>query len=341
MLVRRIDSRVWFLGCVGVVLVAILSIVRSQLFARNPTLLSAAASCDLLFTLPLLYYVFVIRTRIAKPITLVPAFLGCLTLARWILPTEGRLFLHPFVFVSPPLELVSIGLLLWRIRRYFEERKQTSGEDSGDWLERLQHGMKAILGDNRLNALLATEIAVFYFGVVGWFLKPQLIPGATTSTCYRKSGWGGLVGVLSFLVVVEGSVIHVLLSQHSVLAAWMWNAFDLYALLFLFADFQALRLRPLVLTAESLTIRLGLRWQGTVPLAKIATMEKFAGIKREWSRSNYVKIAVASEPEILLTLREPIEFTGILGMKRQVFYIGLSVDEPGLIKQLREGIENQ
>ena len=334
MTLRRTDSRLIFAMSAILILVVCVRIVRSAAFVLNPALLSGAVACDLLITVPALYYFCVVRTKRAAPLTLLPVLLAGLTAVRWLTPVAAQVLLRPLMLISAPLEILSLGLLTYRIYRM--RRTETPDEDkSGDGLERFCRRAKAAAGDTLLVNLGLTEMAVFYYGLGGWFLHPVALQG-DAFTCHRKSGWGALLGVLIFLIGVEGMAVHFALTSWNVYAAWIWNAFDLYLILWVLADYQAMRLRPLLLTETTLVARLGLRWSGKIGLENIVSVVPFSEKEAQSGGGNYQKIALLSDPEFLITLKDPVVFSGLLGRTKRVRRVGVRVDDPALFSRLQQ-----
>jgi hypothetical protein len=336
MIARQAPVFLPFAALSALVLAVCLCLLQSGAVQQNPAI-AAAMTFDLTVTVPALYYLLLVRPKRAPAISLLPVFLACVRVAHLLLPTGHQSFLRPLMFVAAPLEFVAIGLLIQRVRRIAAHR--TDGDViATDPMERLALGAREVYGDNRAVEFLITELSVFYFSLASWWSRATTPEGMTAITCYRKSSWGLLVGVLTFCVLMEGSVAHVMLQRWSIAGAWIWTALDLYAILWLLADFQALRLRPHLLSAEHLHIRFGLRWSGVVPLGQIAAVKPFRASSREPRARDYFKLALLSAPEFVVILREPVEFRGLAGIRRRVTRIGLATDDPGLLARLQEAI---
>lgn len=333
MTLRRMDPRLSFALFAIAALSVLATLSHSAAFALHPAVFAAAITADLLGVIPLLYYVLVVRTKRAAPFTLLPVFVAGLTAVKLLIPADARGFLQPLLALSMPLEIGSLGLLAYRM---YQRRGQIASADalSGDGFERFSRRATALTNGNILIELALTELSVFYYGVCGWFVRP-VAPIGEAFTCHRKSGWSAILGVLIFLVIAEGSVVHLALAQWNLYAAWIWNAFDAYLILFLLADYQAMRHRPILLTGTTLLARLGLRWSAEIPLERIATIAPFT-LRNAPDKAGYQKIALLGDPEFVLTLTEPIAFSGPLGRKKSVTHIGIRTDDPALFVRLQE-----
>ncbi len=87
---------------------------------------------------------------------------------------------------------------------------------------------------------------------------------------HRHTGWLLYLGVVLVLVLVEGAVVHLLLAIFaSPLAAWVVTGLTAYSALWLVGDAHALRHGGVVVAADGLDLRIGVRWTGVVPWSAI------------------------------------------------------------------------
>lgn len=335
MVVRARSSYTAFLLAAGVVLAVCIGLLRSSLFARSPEIGALGVACDISLTIPLLYYLCVVRSGRAPLVSLLPVFLICLAVANRVVPAGHLPSLGWLRLLAAPLELVSIGSLVVCARQALRNVR-TAEAQTGDAFERFQLGVRAAFGNNRLLEFLVTEIAFVYYGLFAWRRRVSVPEGATATTCYKKSGWSTILGVLIFLILIESTIVHLVLQRWSGTAVWIWDALDLYGILWLLGDYQALRLRPLLLTPDALHVRFGLRWSGTVPLHLIERIEKVSFRDPTPKGPDVLKIALLSEPEYVVTLREPVTFQGLLGRQKAVRHLTLCVDDAQLFERLRK-----
>src|SRR5262245_60723420 len=66
------------------------AVLRSRVFALNPDMAAWGVTFDLTLTIPLVYYVAVIRTGRARPITIAPVFVVCVAVAARLIPHEQQ-----------------------------------------------------------------------------------------------------------------------------------------------------------------------------------------------------------------------------------------------------------
>src|ERR1700688_2850412 len=91
------------------------TILHSRLFALNPELGAWGVTFDLAITIPLVYYFAVVRTGVAKPITIAPVFVIGVAIAARLIPHGQQAFVRELRWVAAPLELVTLALVGGRL----------------------------------------------------------------------------------------------------------------------------------------------------------------------------------------------------------------------------------
>ncbi len=327
--------------CAVAILFVCYGIIRSGIFQQKPAIGAAGITFDLTITMAGLYYLLVVRPGRAPALSVIPVLLVGVRVAYLLLPASQHNILQPLVFVVAPLEIFSMGWLIYRVRRTVTHKSSSAATSTDDPLQRFEAGLRSLYGNARFIDFVMAELSVFYFAIIGHHF-PQPVPeGTVVITSYKKRGWEGMMALIAFLIVLEGTVVHIALQQWSSTAAWVWTAFDGYAILLVAADYQALRLRPSLLTGDHLHIRFGLRWQAVVPLAAIRLITPFAWKTAPKPSPHYLKLALLSDPDLVITLREPIEFRGPMGLCRQIRRIGLQSDDPELATRIQTSLANR
>jgi len=287
--------RAIFALAAATILALAIAVVHSRIAARNPEVLGWALTFDLTLTIPLLYYAIVVRGGHARPVTLVPVFVICVGVAAHVVPSGQQQFLHQLRWVAAPLDVLTLWLLGRRL-------------------------VRGTSGSTALDRLIASEITVLSYALTSWRKRPE--PGFTV---HQRSAWGSVVAAIIIVIAAESIGMHLLVQMWSVRAAWIVTALDLYGILWLLGDYQALRLRPTTIDSGSLHIRYGIRWSADVALDNIASVEPVRG---EWKRPGALKIAILDDPALLIRLREPVTATGLGGLlTRQVDTIAILPDD--------------
>src|SRR5258708_38450301 len=86
------------------------TILHTSLFTRNPELGAWGVTFDLAIPIPLIYYIAVVRTGAAKPITIAPVFVIGVALAAPLIPHRHQGLLRDPRCIPAPAELVTPAL---------------------------------------------------------------------------------------------------------------------------------------------------------------------------------------------------------------------------------------
>lgn len=319
----------WWLACaaaLAALYAVVFAIVGSSLFTRAPDVIALAATFDLTLTAALVVWWFGVRRGAVRPWLLVVVVSWGVALARRHVPHAP---LGALLAAGGALEALSVGWLLIRIRRVVRVAREA--REAGP-IDALEAGLGAARIPARVAAIFATELAVVWLAVTGWFRRPRGDGFAMTS-----SGWLLYAGVFGFLIAVETAALHIALAHWSPLAAWISTASSLYALVWLAGDAHAIRLYPVAIRGDALRVTVGIRWRARIPLADIlsvtATRSVSPGAARP-ARDPTLNLALI-EPTVVLALRAPIEVRGLLGRRRRGDRIALTIDDvPGFTRAL-------
>lgn len=172
--------------------------------------------------------------------------------------------------------------------------------------------------------VLASELAVFYYALFAWRVRPHALANARAFTLHRESGIAMLFGVLAGVSLGEVLVVHLVVQRWSHTAGWIATAAGLYGLLWLTAMARVIVLRPVLVTEDALVLRFGLLWSARVAFAEI---ESIRGVGSEAPRGA-VKFTGGGEARFLIALHEPVRVDGPYGLGKQARLITLAVDEP-------------
>lgn len=320
-----------FLATASAILIACLVIIRMHASATHADVAAWGVTFDLTITIPVLYWLLVVRRGRARPLTIAPVFLLGTVLATVVIPRGQQQFLLELGrFAVPLAEVLLVGALVRRIVITAKLRGVPA-----DPYERIRLAARTLAGDNRVATVIASETAMLYFALLGWRKKPEVVPGRAI-TFHERNGWSTIAACILVLIAAEGIGMHFLLGIWSTTAAWAWTALDLWAAIWIIGDAQALRLHLSHVTSEALHIRYGLRWNVTVPRELIASIEEIHS-ESEWKRKDVLKVAILDEPRWLVTLREPVIAHGLLGLRKEVSALALLPDDNEWIDELHSG----
>jgi hypothetical protein len=175
----------------------------------------------------------------------------------------------------------------------------------------------------RLRSMFRSELDAMAYGLGGWFRRTPAGRAGTYSSIAGRP-WAVLLGTFAFLLVAESAVLHVAIARLSEIAAWVATVSSAYVLLWMAADYHALRLHPIEVGAAGLVVRVGIRWRAEIAWANVAAVERSEArltgkdVLRGW----------VMRTDVILTLREPVAAIGPMGIRREVRRLALAVDRP-------------
>ncbi len=321
-----------FWASAGLVAAVCAAIVRTPLFARAPAVGGFGVTFDLCVTIPGLYYALAVR-RGAHPAALIPVFGGGMILARLVVPRGEQQFLHSLAPIGSLLDLVLLALVFARVRRVSRTLRKEGGADAA---EKIRIACEGLFGPGRLAGFVSAEVAILWYAVFSWRSSESRDAASGGMTFYRASGWPTVLAVVFLLIAGEGFGAHVLLSRWSVRAAWTFTALDVYSVLWLLGDFQALRLRPATFDGEALRLRFGMRWSAEIPASNVLSVTRLSPGAFPKSRDT-LRFSTLDEPKYAIAFRKPVAFRGIAGLERRVRAVGMLPDDSDSFEALFAG----
>ena len=269
------------------------------------------AALDVAVTVPALYFLLVVRGGLQPVITILPLCLLGLLRATYLAPQIA--WTRPAVAAAA--ELAVAALIAVRVRRGL----RAAGADC-DVLARIEGAACEIFPSGRVAAVLAGEIAVFYYAFASWKQRPHAPEGSRAFTIHEQSGVAALFGALAGVGVMEAALVHVVVMRWSAAAAWALTALSIYGTVWLIAVARSFVLRPVLVQSGQLVARGGIMWSVRIPLATICAVES-------GSARCDLKLPPASEPNVVLRLAEPVTARGMYGMTRRVSSLALAIDD--------------
>ena len=329
---RKIDLPA-FLVFSTLVLAAGFFIIRSSQFAAHPDLLSAAVTVDIVILVPLVYLVLA-RRRGWRVLSTIPILVLMLVAANLLIPQDHQKVLHTVELLLAPLELALLTFLVLKVRSVRKAYRR-AGAGADDFLETLEKVLAENVDSGRPGKILATEIAMIYYGLLAWRRKPTGRPEAAAFAYHRNCGHGTFMGVFAFLVLVETGLLHWYLLPRVAPLAWLVFALSIYSLVFLFGDLNSARLRPIFIDGEDLVIRVALRWRARFPVAWIERVETTTHDIED--KEGLLQAYLIPNQNVILHLDRPIVATGLYGMEKKVQRIALAMDDVPAFVEAIEG----
>lgn len=303
---------------------------------------SVGSIVDLLFVIPLLTYLFIIRKRYPlKYMGIV--ILVCYLVAYFIIPTQHLQSFNIIPYIILTFEALFLFIELYIVCRVLVKlpniiRSFRNETTPPFFYPRAASAFSKHLSINRMIEILLSEITMFYYALFSWRKKPPIQEGKYFS--YHKN-----TSVIAFYImlihatVLETIGLHVLLHQWSVVLAWVLLAINIYGVLFFIGEIHAIRLSPFMIHKNVLHLQVGLMKSTKIPLDTIEQFrnydgkEKLSKLKQKQTLDATVKDINVEEPSFEIVLREDIEVHLMYGLKKTVNCVLLTIDDVQRFKQ--------
>lgn len=297
-----------------------------------------ASLFDLTIVLPLSFYLFVVRNRLSL-ITLLPVIIGGFWFVYFIVPSHELAIFNYFKYTIFGLEglfivieLFLLAMLLRKIPTLSQNYKKQKEIDFY-YPTATRTALKTTFGQKKLFDILVYDFSIFYYGFFAW--KKKWIDRAHTRsfTIHTNSGYFGLFIMLVHAMVIEVIGVHFLIAHFwSPTAAWIFTALDVYALLWIIADFHAVRLSPIVIKDGTLFAQVGIRREIMVDLNTIKSIQPTITSKKERAREKH-SFAITlpnlfeEDPQFEIELTEPSLAYLPFGLKKEMTKLYVTVDD--------------
>lgn len=314
----------------------IIWLVKSPLFYRHPSPLSAAVTTDILLTIPLTYALLIRKTNISK-LTILPLLMVGILLASYLIPSANQQWLHWFkLYFFPLIEFTSLTLAL---RKFLAVRRQfsLSRVSQTDFFDMLKNACFAAR-PHAVAAVLVSEISVIYYGVIHW--KTRRL-SANEFTYHKNSGSPALLHCMVFLILIESAAMHLLLTRWSSTAAWIMSGTSLYTALQFFGYAKSLTKRFISIEGHQLTIRYGIMAQTHIHVGHIARIELSArDVTPDVNTRKLSPLGQLESHNVVLHLNRNHVLHGLFGKRYNFRTLLLHVDDQQRFKASLEAVSN-
>lgn len=312
-----------FLLTAAAVLTCSWYIVQSEAFAQRPDLMAFASTVDLTLIIPVAYFLFIRKTKIPK-VTIIPVFVLSMVAAYQIIPNENHQTLDYLKLALPIFELGVMSIMIWNIRKTFLAYKaQKRSVRRQGFLETVHQAAAKAYGPGAFANVLATEVSMFHYAIIGWNPMKEA-PKGQQYTYHKDNGYTAFFAVAIFAVVVETAVLHLLLMQWSLTAAWILTGLSIYSLFFVIGDFNAIRKRPIYLSDEAIKVRVGFRWRMDIPFEMIESITLRTPDKE---KEEFANLILAGEANVAIKLKEEMTAEGLYGIKKRLDRLAIHIDD--------------
>lgn len=318
----------------GVLLLGIYAVMLlisgSHLFERNSDLRAFAVTFNLTVTVPVLFYLLVVRNTFLHWLTIAPVFLLSLLGASLVLPQGEQHYLDIIKHLAAPAELLLVGFLGVKAVRACDGREPTVCQGATATTSSKGYKPHCVRLSRRGLRRISwrTRLPFSNYALFAWRTQPDVGKGEIGFSYHQKNGYGGILVAVTLVAAVEIVAVHFLVASWSTRAAWILSAVSVYGIVWLLGYSQAIRLRPILLSEQSLYVRIGLLWSARIPLTRIASVQPVQSIAENRSTAGYLHAVTLGNPQFLIELSKPVAVHGLYGYtKKNVQRIGIAVDD--------------
>lgn len=321
-------ARLLAVALLGLIVAVELAVSTLAGTAASTAAMANAIALDLTLGGTLVVWYFGVRRGGLPWVVLPPTFLAGLGLSHVMVGAQEPLALDLMEGGAVVAEITVVALLIRGVAR----GTRALGREAGDPLVAIRDAVQARLGTGVVSRLAASEIGAVWFATAAWRHPVPGYRGARRFGYVR--GAGGIHAALLVGSAVEIVAGHLLISRWSHGFAWVLTGLALYGSLWILADLRAMKLRPVTLDQNTLTIRTGLRWTMEIPRDRIIGAGRRDWRHRFGTDAGELNLGAVGEPHVILDLDRPIEAIGPFGITRAGQRIGFSADEPDALLQI-------
>lgn len=286
---------------------------------------------DLVIVAPLLVFA---SFKISFKQTLGLMVMG-LVATRFLIPTElyapYRGILYTGLALEGLLILAELALVFVVIRKASVIRQQMK-EMKEDAIYSLLPTVEKVATKNVVIRILISEFLMFYYAFFAW--KKKAPSHVSVVTMHEKTSAIAFNIMLIHAIVIETIGLHWWLHDKSFVLSIVLLLLNIYSVIYFIADIQITRLHPLEIKNGKLYITQGLSARIIVPLSMIKEVQWGATLPSKDTLKFVYKDFEELEPQLIIHLRDPVEATMFMGMKKSVTEFAVRVDEQEKLKTL-------
>ncbi|MGE7949301.1 beta-carotene 15,15'-monooxygenase [Lysinibacillus sp. NPDC093688] len=295
---------------------------------------------DFVLIMPALFLLYKRKFSIKQAVLLAAA--GCIA-ARFIIPIEH---LQPFVAVTWAgfaiegtlilLEILLVATLVRYMPRILADVRSTTLPDLFSFPKAVEnHAPKHLIIQ-----MFCTDFLVCYYALASWKRKER--PGLTL---HKNSSYIAFIIMLIHGIAIETIGIHWWLHEKSLVLSILLLILNVYSVLFFVADMQAIRLNPVHVTSDKLYLSLGLMKRAEIRFDQIEELiedkEQLEGKLAKDTIDFIARDFEAAYPQFILKMKEPVEVTFMLGLKKRYNNVAIKADQvQEFRKMLLQGMED-
>lgn len=254
---------------------------------------------------------------------------GCIA-ARFIIPIEHLRSFVAFIWVGGAIEvalfLLEISFLL-SLTIYMPKIIRSTKESQYPTVFAFPQSVDQHVKSHRLVHIICSEALMFYYALFSWRKKER-----DGLTLYKNSSYIAFQIMMIHAIIIETLGIHWWLHDKSIILSIGLLIFNIYSVFFFLGDLQAMRLNPVTFHQKSLLISAGILKRTEIPYELIENIIVDESILKQKTSKDTLEFIVRDfekvYPNVLLTLKKPVEGIFYLGIHRKYNHVALRIDQP-------------
>lgn len=288
---------------------------------------------DFVIVMPILFMLYKGKYSVKQAILL--AATGCIV-ARFIIPIDH---LQPFVAITWAGFVIEGSIILLEILlivtfvRYMPKILADVRLSNLPDLFSFSKAVEKHAPKNLIIQMLCADFLMLYYAFASWKRKER-----SGLTLHKSSSYIAFQIMLIHGIVIETIGIHWWLHEKSMVLSIILLILNVYSVIFFIADMQAVRLNPVHVTADKLYLSLGLMKRAEIRFDNIAALiEDKHELEGKLSKDTIDFVARDFDeayPQFILKLKEPIDVTFMLGIKKKYHNVAIKVDQKQELKTI-------
>lgn len=244
-------------------------------------------------------------------------------------------YLYYKIAVSMSLIVIELWLIGKIILQFRKTAKLSSPEDA------LTEAVKKYTKASVIADILIKELLMWYYLLFVWGRKRFAVSGDIYFTYYKDNALRLMLATFIVVIAVETVVTHFMIMYINSVAAWVVSALTVYFILFLIANYQAIKYRPVSLHDSTLSIRHGLLFTKEIALNDIACVKRTHGQGSNKSGSVLRAFLPIVPGNVSIILNNTFTHQSGLRRRRNITEIHLALDNPSnFISTLSERLDS-
>jgi len=250
------------------IILSSIGIAMSPLLKKTPEL-AIGITYDLTLITPLVYLFLIWKKKIPK-ITAVPFFVVGIVVATFLIPGQEQYHLSLVkTYITPLVPLTIITIIIYKICKELEVMKANLIKIEDKYLL-FKKISKAIVPNEKVSRIAASEAALIYYSVFSWKRKKT---ADNQFTNYKENAVISLLLGLILVIIIETFVLHTVLIKWNEIIAWIFALSSIYVLLQILGHLKALVKRPSEIKEGHLILKNGLLGDVNIHLDEIEHIE--------------------------------------------------------------------